>query len=180
MKKTNKTLFFLSLFLLASCSASRKSLPALENGKVGIQETISFSENVSIIELMSRARLFFAENYRTTNVIQLDDPNSGIIIGRPSTRPIVNKLGMSASYDVFYRIKIECKPGRYRYTIDDVYVQGANNAANLYGTKIPAEKYWSMIMGKKPGTIIGKTIKSAASQLKDAMGGQIQSNDKNW
>lgn len=161
-----------------SCATNKQRLPALDNGKVGIQKTLSFSDSVTISELMSRARLYFAEKYRSAkNVIQLDDPNSGILVGKAFSN---TSYGLRLSgFETHFTVKIECKPGRYRYTIYDVYVVG-NGVTNGNGAEIPAEKYWSMPMGKKPGNAVGDVIKSVASQLEEAMSIKVQSRNKDW
>lgn len=176
--KNNIMHTFYKLFALAivvsisSCATSKQRLPALDNGKVGIQKTVSFSDSVTISELMSRARLYFAEKYKSAkDVIQLDDINSGILVGKAFSK---------SGFKTHFTVKIECKPGRYRYTIYDVYVVGANNAANLYGTEIPAEKYWSMPMGQLAGNRVGDEIKSVASDLEEAMSVKVQSRNKDW
>jgi Domain of unknown function (DUF4468) with TBP-like fold len=177
-KKINTMNVFIKFIALAivvsisSCATSKQRLPALDNGRVGIQKTVSFSDSITISELMSRARLYFAEKYRSAkDVIQLDDINSGIIVGKAFSK---------TGFNTHFTVKIECKPGRYRYTIYDVYVVGGNNAANLYGTEIPAEKYWSMPMGKSAGNKVGDAIKSVASDLEEAMSIKVQSRNKDW
>jgi len=147
--------------LFAACASNRERLPSLTDGKVGIQNSVTLREQVSKVDLMSRARLFFAENHLTDNdVIQIDDENSGVIYGRAFVKV---SYGLRLSYfKMYYTFRVECGTGSYRYTLRNVYAHGS-------GLEIPAEKYWSMPMGRKPGHAIGDELRSIAKRFEQTM-----------
>ena len=171
MRFLNQIFIFANIALLTSCASSRERLPSLTDGKVGIQNSLTLREEVSKTDLMSRARLFFAENHLTDNdVIQIDDENSGVIYGRAFVKV---SYGLRLSYfKMYYTFKVECGTGSYKYTLRNVYAHGS-------GLEIPAEKYWSMPMGRKPGHAIGDELRAIAKRLEIAMERKIPSYTSN-
>ncbi len=73
-------------------------------------------------ELYDRAMLWVKNFYKNTNeVIKSNDREKGVIQLRSSVRIYVVKEDGSKFFKniVYYNMKIECRPGRYRYTITD-------------------------------------------------------------
>ena len=78
--------------------------------------------NATPQELFDRAMIWVKKFYKnTTEVIKSSDRDKGVIQLRSSVRIYVVKEDGSKIFKniVYYNMKIECRPGRYRYTITD-------------------------------------------------------------
>ncbi len=89
------------------------------------------TDSVPAKDLYSRARLMIAKLYKSSNsVTQLNDDATNTLVIKPlfsvkAMQP--NGFGIP-SFDggvVHYTVTIMCKDGRYKYTIDDMYHDGA-------------------------------------------------------
>lgn len=78
--------------------------------------------NATPQELFDRAMIWVKKFYKNTaEVIKSSDRDKGVIQLRSSVRIYVVKEDGSKIFKniVYYNMKIECRPGRYRYTITD-------------------------------------------------------------
>ena len=78
--------------------------------------------NATPQELFDRAMTWVKKFYKNTaEVIKSSDRDKGVIQLRSSVRIYVVKEDGSKIFKniVYYNMKIECRPGRYRYTITD-------------------------------------------------------------
>lgn len=78
--------------------------------------------NATPQELYDRAMAWVKKFYKNTNeVIKSSDRDKGVIQLRSSVRIYVVKEDGSKIFKniVYYNMKIECRPGRYRFTITD-------------------------------------------------------------
>lgn len=116
----------LPLLLLISVSAYSQtpSLPLL-NGKIIYTEVIPI-EGKNQGELHILAREWFAKSYNSANnVIQMDDKESGKIIGKPLMGVYHKGFGQDhPSGDIHYTISINTKDGRYKYEVTEFYHTG--------------------------------------------------------
>ena len=131
-----KVMIGLLIFISVSAMAQKDSLgmPIFEK-KVGIQETITL-DSTTKKELYVRSKIYFMEAFKSgKDVIQLDDPDNGIIIGKGRTEAYSTNFMGTAPLPITFSIKIEIKENRYRYTIYDVN-------AELTGTSMPVERYY--------------------------------------
>lgn len=98
-------------------------------------------DGVSKDELYKRARLFIVKNYKSANaVIQLDDKESGHIIGKGVLTVVTDGgdlLGASET-KVNHTISIMVKDGRYKYEVSDLSVIGQLGSTQ---TTTPMEYY---------------------------------------
>jgi len=87
------------------------------------EKLIEYSEVVQVESaskdaLYSAARLWFADTFKSSDsVLELEDRASGTLVGR-GWMPVNN--GGLASRQLWTSIKIQCKEGRYKYTIYDI------------------------------------------------------------
>lgn len=75
-------------------------------------------EKASKNDLFNAARLWFADTFKSSDkVLELDDRESGTLVGRGWMT--VDNGGL-ATRQLWTSIKIQCKEGRYKYTIYDI------------------------------------------------------------
>lgn len=92
----------------------------LESGEIGWTDIVE-APGLSKSDIYTKVRIWFSESFKSSNhVLQMDDKDSGIIIGKGNTR-ISGKGGIVGfDYVTDFTIKIEIKDGRYRSTISDI------------------------------------------------------------
>lgn len=84
-------------------------LPKDENGKVHFAKTIEVS-NLSQEQIYSKSKVFFSTNFNTVkDVIELDDKENGIIIGRAYTIINIQYDKYTRPIPLTFLIKIESK-----------------------------------------------------------------------
>lgn len=126
-----KTLCIITLCLVTVCCFGQKkdsdrfpypNVPIDETtGLVTYKEVIQ-QENATPQELFDRALAWAKKYYKTTGeVIKVSDREKGLLQLRSSVRIyVVKDDGTKIMKNiVYYNMKIECRPGRYRYTITD-------------------------------------------------------------
>lgn len=145
-----KKIFFLALLCLPALAHTQEY-----SGIVQV-------EGKTADELYVSARKWFAINFSSANnVLQMDDPVSGKLIGK-GNRIIEHKIGKyPANITMHFTLSVDIKDGRYRYQI---YPTGfhPDNGTEEYSYKLLEEittmdgllAYYK-IKGIKPG-IIGK------------------------
>lgn len=103
------------------------SIPKAEDGSYQFQQVIDVP-GATQGELYSRAKVMFAELFKdASEVIQSDDATSYTIVGK-AWSPIDLGLG---SAELWYTIKVEAKPDRYRYTIYDMIYDGSSKDPSI-------------------------------------------------
>lgn len=124
------------------------------------QTPITYTEvvplaGVSKTELYTRARQWFSEAYKSAdNVIQMDDKQAGIIIGKALFR-FKSGVAFSAIVEgvINYTVKISVKEGRYKYEITNFIHEARNTAAAAtdFGliTDSPTSPVTASMSGKK-------------------------------
>ena len=128
MKKIIALLVFVMVGVLAF--AQNKKGPEIPYPNVPIDEQtnlVTYKEvvqqaNATPQELYDRAMTWVKNFYKNTaEVIKSSDRDKGVIQLRSSVRIYVVKEDGSKVFKniVYYNMKIECRPGRYRYTITD-------------------------------------------------------------
>ena len=89
-------------------------------------EVIKVDSSTNKSELYSRAREWFAKAYNSSvNVIQMDDKESGKIVGKSLVKVYAKALGITTHQGyINYTITIYLKDGRYKYEISNFYHTG--------------------------------------------------------
>lgn len=132
MKKLITVLLLLPLMVMAQSSEN----PALSilpevDGVPKYTEVINLDSSISQAELYNRARVWFIENYKSAkNVLQLEDKEAGILVGK-GIIPILydvrifskskgDSFTMHQNLDVYHTIRVYTKKGRYKYEIEEI------------------------------------------------------------
>jgi hypothetical protein len=183
-----KPLFFFSAFTLFSVFTAfgQKETPILpidsSTSKITYSEVVYIDSLTNKLELFSRAREWFAKAYKSsTDVIQMEDKESGKIVGKALMQVYHRALGSNyPSGYINYTISIYMKDGRYKYEITDFhhtgqYVSGGNRISDygvcekMINTKdktmgISYQKTYNYYLYQ-----MDKNIKNLIIELKDAM-----------
>jgi hypothetical protein len=174
-----KKIILIVVMVAASFSAQAQkitqdslSMPVLE-GKVGIQEVVKM-DSLSKKELYQRAKLFFVNGFKSSkDVIQLDDAENGVIIGKGISTFTFWNVMANAELPMNITIKIEIKDGRYRYTFNQVTIKGKFE----WG----AEDYWKYPkMNKTLRKALGEDLHRLENLLIEAMNKNSPSKDDKW
>lgn len=116
-------------------------------------------ENTSAQDLYSRAKLCIAEVYKSNKeVTQLNDDAAKVIL----IKPVIKSYAYSAWTGGFntytnYQLKIECKDGRYRYTIDGFAITLSTKSGS-YGPYSVEYKLIKPYMARKSALQVQKNI----------------------
>jgi len=109
-------------------------------------------------QLYTSAREWFAKTFVSANdVIQMEDPTSGKIIGKGSSHiseSYIAGKGVGSFFTTIdwypnYTLKIEVKDGRYKYELTDIKINSKSEAGT---TEIPFADYLAKIDEYKNGS----------------------------
>jgi hypothetical protein len=132
--------------LLVLSTFAQKETPSLpidpDTRMITYTEVINVDSSVSKLELYSRAREWFAKAYNSSqNVIQMDDKESGKIVGKALTRVYHKALGSNyPSGYINYTISLYLKDGKYKYEITNFYHTGQPVSAGRIEDMGPCEE----------------------------------------
>lgn len=140
-----KPIFFICCFLPIFCFAQEYSEVVHVEGKTAQQ-------------LYTSAREWFAKTFVSANdVIQMEDPTSGKIIGKGSnhiSESYVVGKGLATFFTTTdwyptYTLKIEVKEGRYKYELTDIKIKSITEFGT---TEVPFADYIARIDEYKNGS----------------------------
>ena len=101
-------------------------------------------------ELYARGKVWFANAFKSAqNVIQADDKEAGLVVGKGWTQTYITIMLTPAAEKLWYTVKLSFKDGKYRYEITDFMFEGSPSKYNLHPSPHPAEAY---MQTKKDGT----------------------------
>lgn len=111
-----KLLFFFLLFPLLS-SAQNEMFPLDENGNIVYTDVVKLDQEISQKILFSTALTWITETFKVGKaVLDLQDKDSGTIFGNGNF--IVTPVGfMAPSARISFKIKIQVRDSRFKYTI---------------------------------------------------------------
>ena len=166
MKKTIY-LFILIMFSINSFSQEKLlDILPLENGNVVYTEVVKV-DSLNKKELYNRVKKWVVLKYKSANdVIQLDDKEDGIIIGK-------GNFGIkyySRKPTIEHTLQIETKDGRYKYTISSfIYsdVQNDTFTVDKFPKSWAGKKKLYRTIDEKVKSIIADLKKSMETELKD-------------
>tara|TARA_R110001599_G_scaffold332511_1_gene547963 strand:+ start:10894 stop:11688 length:795 start_codon:yes stop_codon:yes gene_type:complete len=106
-------------------------LPFNEEGTMEFSEVIE--ANGTADELYIRAKLYFADNFKSAqNVIQLDDKDNRIVVGKGWSSMYLN-LGLGDfKLRLKFTVKIQTRDGRYKYDIYDMSFESIESSTETY------------------------------------------------
>ena len=88
-------------------------------------------------ELMGRAQVWFATGFRTREVLQVQDPASGTLVGKAFSEVFIHGPEPTA-HRLDYTIQVTCQDGGYRYIIS-TFGFGLYMGSVVGATSVPAE-----------------------------------------
>lgn len=148
---------FLSLLLVIFCF----SVSAQEKIKPIIYSEVVPVENVSAEELFTRGRIWFAKAYNNSKVV-LQMAANNVLVGKALYRLSVSPGGLStADISISYVIKIQCRDGRYKYTIDEIVATPKSAGWGKFGLLTTETDIAKTGMGKKQRNEVWRRIKQA-------------------
>lgn len=152
--KQIKQLFFCSVFTLLSVSIAfgqneTQKLPINSStGKITYSEVVAMKDSVSKNELFGRAKTCFVNLFKNSNkVIQNEDKENGIIIGKGNQRFYVKFMGMNSDAGLMeFTLTIATKDGKYKYVITDFYLSEAGHKMEDGKLKGWNQKIWDSVV----------------------------------
>ncbi len=158
-----KHIILIALLAISFNSFSQGELP-IKDGKV-FYESID-SIKCTKAEAYIKAKTWFANTFNSAkSVIQLDDKDAGVIVGKGFTeKEAGNAFTGSIPQNVWYTINITIKDGKYRIQIYDVFLK---NTDGYTSTAESINKYPKM--NKKFLKRIDDSCKDLIASLKAAM-----------
>lgn len=176
--------YLLLLILSFSCLLAQAQIDLpMENGKIIYTEVVT-ADDKSQDELYASAREWFAKTYNSANnVIQMEDKESGKLVGKALSDVYHKGLGMRhPSGNIRYTIAVSVKDGRYKYEITDFYHTGETNATTVGNCEDminPSRKYSKKILHHYLEQLNDNTNALIAS-LKDAMATEVNAASDDW
>ncbi len=156
-----------------------EELPTDENGKINFNEVVLI-DSVPAGELYLRAKRFFVDTFKSANdVIQMDDRQASIIIGKGYSDIYIKIAGPPTSLQMWYSVKIQGRDGRYRYEIYDISFKSYSSQYAPSSTAPAEQAFEKSTYYKKNGEPravserykieMTKTIENLTDALKTAM-----------
>jgi hypothetical protein len=187
-----KHFIFFCLFAVPLFATSQNILPGGE-GVVIYTDVIKVDSTINKSELFNRAKAWFVSEYKSANdVIQMQDKDAGILIGKGvfdiNYNPWTDSIfGGDVKVDVSHIIKLYFKKGKYKYEITDI----AGEYYSHDGDKVPVsiinlspefEKIENMSEFEKRNhkemlISVNEQILNIISNMKDAMNKSVPVQD---
>lgn len=164
-----------------------------ETDKLSYSEVMTV-EGISKQELYNRGKLWFAKAFNSANnVIQLDDKESGEIVGKALFiyKPSMLSASEQTKGPVRYTVSLSFKDGRYKYEVTDF---NHDPAGNSYGSisvgvitkddQYPEEKAKNKKLKDKVWQDIKKQIENEIlpliANLKESMSKTAETKKNDW
>ena len=114
---------FLGIMPLLTFGQLIDELPKSDNGKLNFNEVIQV-DSIMQNQLYLNSKQFFIDVFKSAkDVIQMDDKDAGIIIGKAFIDVNAKMLGAYYPVKMWFTIKIQSKEGRFKYEIYDIYYE---------------------------------------------------------
>jgi hypothetical protein len=172
-------LFFVPLF----CSA-QDVLPKNVEGKYEFTEVVNV-DSANADKLYSRAKIFIVDAFKSgKDVTQLNDDASKTVIGKGIIQISFKSLIGSADKKlVNFKLTIQCKDGRYKYTLTNFVLEMIGPNYNDSAPLEDEERIKKHMLGKKQTAELfdqlNEKIKALITNLKNTMAGKTSST-KDW
>jgi hypothetical protein len=178
MKKIAQQFFLITLTLFSILTLNGQNVtPILPidsvTGKITYTKVVYVDSLANKQVLFSKAREWFAKAYiSSTNVIQMEDKESGKIIGKAKIQVYTKGLfgGNYPAGFINYTISIFVKDYRYKYEITNFYHTGQDytpdygNCENMINSTAPEKKVYTQLLYQ-----MDNNIKALIEDLTSAM-----------
>lgn len=158
-------LFFISLNARSQPGYLELPIDSITN-KITYTEVVHTDSTLLTADLFTLARIWFAETFRTSGaVIQMEDKQSGVLIGKAEVPILYKALGVTHDLqNVLFTLSIYFKDGRYKYEATDFIYQQKSPSPLIEFSDIPFEYiYFNRDLGDRKFN--NKTRLSFVSQL---------------
>jgi hypothetical protein len=99
-------------------------LPKDEQGNLNFNEVVQI-DSANKGQLHFRAKQFFADAFKSAqDVIQMDDKDAGILIGKAWSTIYIKVLANPVPIKMWYTVKVQSKEGRYKAEVYDISYSG--------------------------------------------------------
>lgn len=185
-----KSIFLLLFALMPLLSFAQliDELPKDESGKLYYTEVIQI-DSMKKQQLYLNSKQFFVDVFKSANdVIQLDDKESGIVIGKGFSEIYIKILGTPVAEQMWFTIKIQCKDDKFKY---EIYNISFKNYPGKYGVReiLAEQEFDKKTYFKKDGTPrdaelkykneMEREIQKLSATIKSYMNKRMVTTDKN-
>ncbi len=178
---------FLFLFLPFFSFAQNDSLNLhfdSSTQKITYSEVVKI-DSVSAEDLLSRAKITLTNLFVSgKDVTQIIDENAKQIVGKGFLVPVIsNGLMKMAAGKVWFTLTIQCREGRYKYTLTNFEHEG-NPGTMWPQSNGPIESFNNHVLTRaqyqRLRDYIYNDIKNFIPKMKSEMANSSNSNSKNW
>lgn len=182
MKKLLFCLF--AIILILKGYSQSDSIPKNSEGNYEYSEVVSV-DSTSAQKLYSNAKIFVVTAFKSGKAVtQMNDDASKTVAGN-GTDQIVTKglVGSAVDKFILFRILIQCKDGRYRYTITNFKINFTNGVESVtyplerekaYNRKILTKKQTAEVYSK-----LNSDMQLLIEKLKNTMASKTE-NTQDW
>ena len=161
--------FFLLAIILFACSpavmyAQIEKFPE-KDGKVYYEMIDSTVKDLSKSQLYNSSKLWVINLWKDKRIIQLDNPDDGMIVGTASFPFYTKSLGAYSSHQCIFSFHITSKDGKYRMQVYDLII-------SLHGRQMTAEdlnKYASIPNDRKYIKQVNKDVAELMLNLQSSI-----------
>jgi hypothetical protein len=162
----------LFLILLVPFYSTSQDLPKNAEGKVEYVDVIKL-DTTHAAALFSNAKIFITNAFKSgKDVTQMEDQEAKTVIGKGNMPVDIKALGMAWPGRVDFKITIQCKDGRYKYSFSDFvfnYQAGTKGKAFQYGMEEDDHKGLNKKQWDNVKQQVDDTITAAVVDLKKQM-----------
>jgi len=96
--------------------------PINDKGKIEYTNVVA-ADSLNATELFGKARLFLSKAFNSgKETTELTDEQNNVVSAKGWAPVYITSLGVKYEQQLWFSFTIQCKAGRYKYTIDNVYL----------------------------------------------------------
>jgi len=148
-----KTIILTIIMLLPLVSFAQKDTIGMNipvnNGSIIYTGVVNINGK-SKAELYRNAKQWFIDNFKSSNPIQNQDKEKGLVIGKGIVRFYASfGYGLSTTWHDRFTIKLECRDGKYRYSIYDMIIYPSDRP----NQEVALEDFLGKILGTRKAPV---------------------------
>jgi hypothetical protein len=117
-------------------------LPTDDKGNLNFNEVVQV-DSASKSQLHFRAKQFFADAFKSAqDVIQMDDKEAGIVIGKGWSMIYIRVMGNPVPSKMWYTVKVQSREGRYKVELYDISYEGDTGPAGYPEQMFDKKNYY--------------------------------------